>query len=333
MGDLAVTTAVRRWVLIAAAVSMSVAGCGTTHRTASAAGGHPSGQAASSTTGARPSTTDAPTTTIPTTTTTTGPPPEQPGWTVVYETGSAIVVDKRTISLPDGTVVTLARFHAGSTSFALHVGSLDPPTGNVAVPAGSGSAVTASERPLLLGAFNGGFKAATGAGGFEVDGLQIMPLRSGYASLVIDSNGTAHVGAWGAGLPAPGEQVVSVRQNLLPLVTNGVASPAAGNVAAWGATIQGIPNVARSALGEDAQGNLIYAGSMHALPSDLATALIEAGARNAMELDINPEWVQLDLASTPGGPFSAAIPGQNRPADQYLYGWTRDFVTVSSTRA
>jgi len=47
-----------------------------------------------------------------------------------------------------------------------------------------------------------------------------------------------------------------------------------------------------------------------------------------MELDINPEWVQADTARSPGGPLRAAVPDQNRPADQYLSGWTRDYVTV-----
>ena len=47
-----------------------------------------------------------------------------------------------------------------------------------------------------------------------------------------------------------------------------------------------------------------------------------------MELDINPEWVQLDVASRPGGPLRAAIRGQNRPANQFLLGWARDFIAV-----
>jgi len=47
-----------------------------------------------------------------------------------------------------------------------------------------------------------------------------------------------------------------------------------------------------------------------------------------MELDINPEWVQLDVAHRPGGPLTAEVPGQYRPADQYLVGWGRDFFTV-----
>jgi hypothetical protein len=86
--------------------------------------------------------------------------------------------------------------------------------------------------------------------------------------------------------------------------------------------------VARSALGENAAGDLIYAGAMSATPADLAAALVHAGARTAMELDINPEWVQLDVAPRPGRGLRAVIPGQVRPADQYLVGWTRDFITV-----
>ena len=56
--------------------------------------------------------------------------------------------------------------------------------------------------------------------------------------------------------------------------------------------------------------------------------LISAGAVTGMELDINPEWVQLASATTPGGTLSPGIPGQNRPGDQYQVGWSRDFVTV-----
>ena len=85
--------------------------------------------------------------------------------------------------------------------------------------------------------------------------------------------------------------------------------------------------VARSALGQDASGDLEYAASMSASPADLAVALARAGARVAMELDINPEWVQLDVARHPGGPLRAAIRGR-RQANQFLAGWARDFIAV-----
>jgi hypothetical protein len=126
----------------------------------------------------------------------------------------------------------------------------------------------------------------------------------------------------------PGEQVLSVRQNLFPLISDGKLSPDTADIGAWGATFANAAATARSSLGEDAAGNILYAASMSALPVDLGDALIASGAVRAMELDINPEWVQLALASTAGAPLVAAVPGQNRPADQYLVGWTRDFFSV-----
>ncbi len=86
-------------------------------------------------------------------------------------------------------------------------------------------------------------------------------------------------------------------------------SPEIGNVAQWGLTLHGVEATARSALGEDSAGDILYAASMSALPLDLATALSDDGATDAMELDINPEWIQLDLASTAGGPLATIDPG------------------------
>ncbi len=156
----------------------------------------------------------------------------------------------------------------------------------------------------------------------------ISPLRPGFASLVIDRSGPARIGVWGRGLPGPGEAVFSVRQNLQPLVLNGRPTAASAGWTVWGATLGGGAYVARSAVGQDAAGDLMYAASMSAVPADLAAALAGHGARTAMELDTNPEWVQLDAAGMPGGALTAEVPGQYRPAGQYLAGWTRDFFAV-----
>jgi hypothetical protein len=184
-----------------------------------------------------------------------------------------------------------------------------------------------------LAAFNGGFKVNAAAGGTEVDGQILTPLIDGLASFVIDSNGTGRIGVWGSTVPVPGEQIVSVRQNLPPLIAGGLMSPQIGNVSQWGLTLHGVAATARSALGEDAAGDILYAASMSALPIDLATALSDDGATDSMELDINPEWIQLDLDSGAGGPLLAAVPGQTRPANQYTVGWTRDFFTVLTPAA
>jgi hypothetical protein len=275
------------------------------------------------TTNAKP-TTIPPTTIPPTTTTTT----EQPGWTPMSTVNGAIAIDTQVVTEADGHVVSIFRFRAGKTRFALHAGSTDPPMATGSVGPDDGAVIGPDETSVLLAAFNGGFKTNAGAGGFELNSQMIVPLQIGVASLAIDANGSAHMGVWGEGLPAAGEQVVSVRQNLPPLVVSGQPSPAIADIGAWGSTLGGEAAVARSSLGEDASGDLLYAASMVALPSDLANALISAGVLTGMELDINPEWVQMDLAPTPGGALVAGIPGQNRPSDQYQVGWTRDFITV-----
>ena len=228
--------------------------------------------------------------------------------------------------MADGSVVTVAIFR-GPVRYALHNGSGDPgPLAAGRVTAGP--AIGTAERRRLLAAFNGGFKLSAGAGGYEQEGHAIATMRTGAASLVIDRSGQARIGIWGHDVPAPGEPVYSVRQNLQPLVFHGAPTSASADWSLWGATLGGGEYVARSAVGQDRYGDLMFAGSESTSPADLAAALAGRGARIAMELDINPEWVQLDIAPAPGGPLTAAIPGQVRPASQYLSGWTRDFFTV-----
>ena len=225
----------------------------------------------------------------------------------------------------DGSVITVATFR-GPVQYVLHDGSQDP--GPLAGPVRAGPAITGPERARLLAAFNGGFELDALAGGYEQEGHVVRAIRAGLASLVIDTSGQASVGVWGRGVPVPGEAVYSVRQNLWALVADGKPTAESALWWRWGGTLGHAEYVARSALGETADGELMYAASMSASPADLAEALARGGARTAMELDINPEWVQLDAAGHPGGPLSAGVPGQHRPATQYLTGWTRDFITV-----
>ena len=228
----------------------------------------------------------------------------------------------------DGAVVTLATF-TGPVTYVLHDGSEDP--GRAVEGSGrvkAGPAVRGAERRRLLAAFNGGFKLSQGVGGYEQEGHVAAALRRGLTSLVIDRSGRARIGIWGHGVPAPGEATYSVRQNLPPLVLDGKPTRSAANWSLWGATLGGGKDVARSALGQDAAGHLVYAASMSASPADLAAVMAYEGVRIAMELDINPEWVQLDVADRAGGRLHTAIRGQSRPANQFLLGWARDFIAV-----
>ena len=314
--------------LVVAVVAV-LSACGSGGPAARSAGATPTVTGAGSS--APPATAPATTPTLPTTTTTLAPPTAIPGWTAVRTTSSAVTVQKRVVTEADGSAITLSLFKAGTFRLDLHDGSTDPPSGGVTLPADGASVVSAAERPLLVGAFNGGFKVSTGSGGAEIDGHVLDPLQTGRASIVIDAAGRPQIGVYGQTVPAAGDPPVSVRQNLGLLVADGKLPAGIGDVQSWGATIGGRSAVARSAVGQDAAGDLIVAASMSALPVDVATALIDVGVTTAMELDINPEWVQLDLSSTPGGPLVAAVAGQNRPAAQFLDGWTRDFFTVLAT--
>ena len=222
------------------------------------------------------------------------------------------------VQTADGSIVTVAAFH-GPVQYALHNGSQDPGPA-YAKFVHAGPALSAAERPRLLAAFNGGFLLRSRAGGYEQEGHVFRSLRHGLASLVIDRSGRARIGVWGVTLPVPGESVYSVRQNLWPLVRDGKRSPETDKWWRWGGTVGHVEDVARSAVGQNAGGELMYAASMSTTPADLATALAGHGARIAMELDINPEWVQLDTAprraacSPPPSPARSARPASTSSA-------------------
>lgn len=193
-----------------------------------------------------------------------------------------------------------------------------------------GPAVSASERPRLLAAFNGGFRLNTGAGGFESYGRVGWPLRRGLGSIVTYTNGRTDVGSWDGEVPAERLTVASVRQNLSLLIDHGVAAGDLGCVVCWGATLGGVIAPARSALGITADGTLIWAGGENLTVAGLAAALLSAHVVRAVELDINPEWVagylyehsRAALTPVPVVPGQAGIPGF------FLAIWSRDFFTV-----
>jgi hypothetical protein len=120
-----------------------------------------------------------------------------------------------------------------------------------------------------------------------------------------------------------------VRQNLPYLLIDHGALTATDSVnSAWGATLGVSPIVARSGIGVDANGSVIVANSMHAIPRALATALRVAGAVTALETDINPYWVTLGATATPGGAMTGQVPGEWHPPTIFQTGWTRDFFVV-----
>ena len=124
--------------------------------------------------------------------------------------------------------------------------------------------------------------------------------------------GQTDIGAWHAGMPAPGTPVASVRQSLTLLINRGTVAPNVDCVSCWGATLGGVSDPARSA----------------------ADALLGARVVRAVELDINPEWVAGYLYAHRRGvgplPPVPLVPGQPGVPGFFLSAYSRDFFTIEA---
>ena len=144
--------------------------------------------------------------------------------------------------------------------------------------------------PRLVAAFNGGFKLSDHAGGYFYAGRVVAPLRPGLASLAVGLDGSLRVAVWGRDLSST-TGLLAVRQNLPPLVDHGLPmTRSTDGVTTWGLPYHHIVRTNRSALGERADGSLVYVYLHDAVASELAAALVDAGAVTGIALDMNTGW-------------------------------------------
>ena len=215
--------------------------------------------------------------------------------------------------------------------FRLRPGAEDPGPGDwkasTWIPPGT--------RKGLLATFNGGFKLDSARGGFYLNGAHKGALVNGAASVVYYRNGTIKIGSWGHELRMTPD-VVGVRQNLKLLVDHGkVPATVDQNVnTTWGATLGGGYYVWRSGLGITGDGRVIFVYGPALNVRELASLLRRAGAVEALQLDINPEWMSYDYykaAGHPGNPTPhALLPTQQGSVYRYYQVYSRDFTAVYS---
>ena len=206
----------------------------------------------------------------------------------------------------------------------LHPGFLDP-GGHWRAP----SSLTPALQTQVVAAFNAGFRLDASQGGYFSEGRTVRPLRDGAASLVLDHDGTAHVGAWNRDVHMS-PQVASVRQNLVLLVNHRQVNPscASGGTAQWGSTIGQAAFIHRSGFGVTADGAYVYVGGPALSVCSLGNLLRSAGVVNGMELDINPAWVSgAYFHRKPAGPIQGfrLFPDEKVPPQHYLYPASRDW--------
>ena len=334
-----------------AALAIASAGCGGGRTRASRAGSSPTAPSPTAPSGSGTGVTAATSTTSTTSTTThaatntttpavtnqaPNPPPAYPQIlpsalasqptpfvpSVLWK-GSPVAWISRS---PSG--IAMLSFKQPALQLRLHSGTVDAG----ALGWRYGPEIAGPERRRVVAAFNGGFKLNVGAGGFESFGRVGAPLTDGLGSVVTYTDGSSDIGSWHDEVPTPGRMVASVRQNLPLLIDHGTAASTIDCRSCWGATLGGITDPARSALGIQADGRLVWAGAEHAMVGTIAGALLGAGVIRAVELDINPEWVAGYLYGHRGGAGPLApvpvVPGQQGIPGQYLAPWSRDFFSV-----
>jgi hypothetical protein len=261
--------------------------------------------------------------------------------------GGVPAVYETTLIPPGGTQPAgIAWMDTRVLAARLYSGSISPGGG----PYRYTAPIAPAQARSLVAAFNGGFQMKDGRGGYYTERRMVDPLRPGAASLVISADGSVTVGAWGRDVTMT-PHVVSVRQNLVPLVADGRPAVAAASRdwQAWGSTcgatsclhsVPGIEHQWRSGVGVTADGALVYVTGPALSPLQLAELLARAGVIRGMQLDINPAWTVFITYHPAAGGFAAPANGSKLlpatvqgPWTFFTASWARDFVTMSARTA
>jgi hypothetical protein len=256
------------------------------------------------------------------------PLPGEGGWqTVVVSHGrpAVQVASLRPDDQHTSFVVGVMRMDPSLMRGELRPGSTDP---GGSWPAST--SLTPAEQHGVAAVFNGGFRLTDPSHpGYFSDGRTVKHLVDGEASLVLRANGTADVGTWGDEVRMTSD-VVSVRQNLVPLVDHGQVNPtcATGGTREWGSTIGQAAYIHRSAFGVTATGVEVYAAGPALSVCTLGRILQDAGVVRGMELDINPDWVSGAYfhPKANGSPEGFKLfPAEKVPPSHYLVPSSRDW--------
>jgi hypothetical protein len=189
----------------------------------------------------------------------------------------------------------------------------------------------------LLAAFNGGFKTVHGHYGVFMDGKQFIPPIDGIGTIAIYQNGSIRIGEWGVDLNYSPDMVV-FRQNCPLMVHNGEINLLVYNnsVNDWGGTIKGNIVTIRSGIGISQDGKTLYyfAGNSLTMPA-LAKSMQDAGAYEAMQLDINNYYVHFTKFELEDN-LLTAVPLLPKDmfdnVDRYLTGFAHDFFYITAIK-
>ena len=167
----------------------------------------------------------------------------------------------------------------------------------------------------LVAAFNGGWAAMHGHYGMMIDRQVYLPARNGVATLAWYADGSLRLGVWGRDIQ-PSPDIVSYRQNCLPLIENGVISPELGKLSLWGLSISRRGRDLPVGTGPDPRRQADLRGGQRALGADRWRGCCsDAGAYNAMLLDIDDFHVAfITYRQVAGKDGKSQVGGDEAPA-------------------
>ncbi len=234
--------------------------------------------------------------------------------------------------------IALVRIDLSKLKFHMEPGFLEPShTKDVVNAIPNLGLMPAADQSNLVAGFNGGFKAVNGQYGMMVNGVTLLPAVPGIATVAIYRDGHVQIGAWGQDI-LPSADIVAFRQNCPLIIQNGQINSqvSVDNRAVWGDTIGNQEITWRTGLGLTQDGRyLIYAVGNGTTVETLAQALQDAGAYNAMQLDINRHYahfVTYQSSGKPNSPLRAVQLLNQMESDPalYLVAHSRDYFYLTS---
>lgn len=183
----------------------------------------------------------------------------------------------------------------------------------------------------VVATFNGAFKTTHGEYGMMVNRRVLLPPVKGGATVIVNQQGEVGLGSWPQTVEIPPE-IVSYRQNLDPLVEDGVANPT-GRLR-WGWQLEGTSVMTqRTALCVTKGSHLYYAFAPEIDGKTLGKALEQAGCSYAIHLDMNPGhcgFVYTDVRDPKAGDMTLKLAHDEMKivADKYARWSSKDFFYV-----